>query len=195
MRKILRIFCFSWVFAVVSWVAHGQVNEHEKDLIELANTEMKAWVYNDIVIEALRRQNAKHADLSLTDKKVLDRRWQQEKRKANSPLIKKLTNNPVAEYLQKIKEESDGLYTEIIIVDDQGLNLAQTDISGSYWQGEEKKWENTFKSRSYAAYVSDVRFDDTVQMFQAEVAFMIISEDQPIGIVYAGIDVEKLDER
>lgn len=191
MNKAIVSFLFC-IFVGICFAANSQ--EYTKDLTELVNSEMKQWSHKDIVINAVKLQNSKSADLSVSDLKILDSKWIGEKRKNKKPLIRKVLDNDLSEYLRKIQEDGEGLYTEIIVTDNRGLDVGQSQISSNYWQGQEDKWKNTFGSRSYATYVSDLHFDDNTEAFQVEVSFMIISDDEPIGMVYAGVDVEQLEE-
>ncbi|MCE3232933.1 MAG: hypothetical protein K0R98_1190 [Rickettsiaceae bacterium] len=179
-------------FTIIPFGSHAA--DYQKDLEALVSTEMKLWAGKDIVVNAVKAQNEKNADLSVTDMKILDTKWMAEKRKSKHPLIKRVLSGELSEYLQKIQEESDGLYTEIIVIDNKGMNVGQSIMSQNYWQGQQPKWEKTFGARSYATYVSDLHFDDNTELFQVELSFMIMADDEPIGVLYAGIDVEKLGE-
>ena len=66
-------------------------------------------------------------------------------------------------------------------------------VSDDYWQGNIEKWKKTLGSRSYGTYISDLAFDYNTEFFQVEVAFIASMNDEPIGVVYAGVDVEQLE--
>ncbi len=181
---LLVILSYSAVYAA----------EYDKDLNEVAATDMKGWAYDDIVINALKKSNEKNADISITDRKILDNKWQGEKRKNKQSLINSVMGNELSEYLKEIHKDGEGIYTEIIVIDMFGINVGQSRISGNYWQGQQDKWVKTYKDRSYANYIGDLHFDDNTELFQVELSFMIIIEDEPIGVVYAGIDVEQIED-
>lgn len=168
--------------------------DYSNDLQDLINSHMKQWAQREIVIDAVKAQNEKHADLSLSDMKILNARWLGEKRKNKRPLTTKLLENEFSDYLRKIQEDGEGVYTEIIVTDNNGMNVGQSILSENYWQGTKDRWKKTFGSRSYATYISDLGFNDNTGLFQVEVSFMIIADEEPIGMVYAGLDVEQLEE-
>ncbi|MDB2415495.1 hypothetical protein N9W34_06960, partial [Rickettsiales bacterium] len=143
---------------------------------------------------AILEQNKKYENITTSEKRDLNRRWYSEIRKSQKTLIKKTLDNDVSKFLKYIQDQSEGLYTELIIVDEHGINVGQSTISRDFWQENTEKWKNTFGSKSYAAYVGDLKYDDTTGFFQAEVSFMIVHEDKPIGIAYAGVDIEQYDE-
>jgi hypothetical protein len=189
MKKIILIFSFITLYTSQSWAL-----DYQKDIEDLVAIELKPIAAKDIVVSSVKAQNEKNAELSLSDMKILDAKWIGEKRKSKRPLVKRVLGNPLSEFLKKLQDDSDGLYTEIIVMDSKGLNVAQSILSEHYWAGQSTKWEKTFGSKSYATYISDLHFDEGTEMFQVEVSFMIMSDDTPIGVLYAGIDVEKLEK-
>jgi hypothetical protein len=54
-------------------------------------------------------------------------------------------NNPLATYLKEKKAAADGSIFEIFVVDNKGLNVAQTDPTLDYMQGDEAKFRNVRK--------------------------------------------------
>jgi len=168
--------------------------EYRNDINDFVVNEMKLWMKNDIVLKTLRKQNEKHALLSQTDKKILNDTWNGERRKNKKPLMNRVLENDLSKLLRTIKEDSVGVFTEIIIIDAYGVNAGQSMISEDYWQGGNKKWENTLGSRSYGTYISDLGFDYNTEFFQVEVAFIVTEDDEPIGVIYAGIDVDQIEE-
>ncbi len=166
---------------------------YQKDLEELINSEIKQWVQKEVVINAIKEQNTQNNELSEIEFKNLNNTWKTDKRKGLSPLIDRVMNNPLSDYLRKIQDDSKGLYTEIIMIDNKGLSVGSSILSEDYWHANKPKWQKTLGVKSYAPYISDLHFDDTTELFQIEVSFMIISEDEPIGVAYAGIDVEQLE--
>jgi hypothetical protein len=182
------------ILTILLWCAPSFAIENEKDITELVNTEIKVWARNEIIINAIKAQNEKNADLSVIDMKVLENKWVNERLKNKHQLINKVMGNEVSAYLKDIQNESKGLYTEIIVTDNKGINVGQSIISTNYWQGLQPKWEKTLGSNSYGTYIGELKFDDNTELFQVEVSFILMDADTPIGIVYAGIDIERLAE-
>ena len=167
--------------------------DYRSDINDFVVNEMKLWLKNDIVIKALKKQNEKNELLSQTDKKILNDTWIGERRKHKRPLTDRVLENDLSNFLKIKQKESQGLFTEIIIIDAYGINAGQSMISDDYWQGNNEKWKKTLGSRSYVTYISDLAFDYNTEFFQVEVAFIASMNDEPIGVVYAGVDVEQLE--
>ncbi|MDA0782604.1 MAG: hypothetical protein PQ612_08445 [Rickettsiales bacterium] len=189
MSRILIVLFFS---VLVSFNAIAQ-QDYRSDINDFVVNEMKLWLKNDIVIKALKKQNEKNELLSQTDKKILNDTWMGERRKNKRPLTDRVLENDLSNFLKIKQKESQGLFTEIIIIDAYGINAGQSMISDDYWQGNNEKWTKTLGSRSYGTYISDLAFDYNTEFFQVEVAFIATLNDEPIGVVYAGIDVEQLE--
>lgn len=149
---------------------------------------------SDIVIDNLVKQNDISAGYTESSLKIMDNSWHSEIRKVNQPLISQVMGSDLSQFLQKKKDDSSGVITDLRIIDAKGLNIAQTVISEDYWNEGKPRWDNTFKVKTYATYISDVYYSDETNKFQVEISFMIISEDQPVGVIAAGIDVEQLED-
>lgn len=189
-----KLLLCSLCFVFFCKVANAASIDYTQDLNDFINIEMKQWVNGDLVIDTLARHNEKNANLSEANLKIEDNNWRSELRKFNQPLISEIMGNELSTYLKKILEDGKGVYTEIIIIDSKGLNAAQTIISENYWNVGRPRWDKTFLVKSYSPYISEVHYSDETNKFQAEVSFMIIRDEQPIGVVFAGIDVEQLED-
>ena len=146
------------------------------------------------MVAAVKEQNAKHAALSQADIDRLDKQWRAETKGGAKPLIDGLLAKPVSAFLKKLKEESQGLVTEIFVMDDKGLNVGQSDVTSDYWQGDEAKWQKTFSAGPAAIFVDKVDQDESTQKFQTQVSMSIVdpATKAVIGAVTVGLDVETL---
>lgn len=150
-------------------------------------------VSDPAVIEALRRQNVAHA--SLTEKQILklDRDWRNQRRRHRQPLIAQLLGNDVSRMLREYKQLQGGQITEIFIMDRYGLNVALSDVTTDYWQGDESKFQDSFGLGSGAVAVGALEYDDSTQIYQIQVSLTIDDPDtrEPIGAITIGIDVDR----
>lgn len=174
---------------------YANQSEHEETLNQMANNEIRNIISKDFILNELKKQNLEHEDYSMAELKALDTKWIAEKHKSKRAIVDKVMDNKIAEYLNKIKKDSDGLYTQITIVDNKGLAIAQTDLTQHYWHGREKYWKNTtLGGGGKPVHTSGVEFNDNTQVFQAEISVAIISGEENLGLVMVGVDVEKLIE-
>ena len=182
--------------AAISILLAGQAmaNEFTPALEELASSRIQAIASSPEIVSAIRAQNAEHAGLSQSDIDALDQKWRAEVGSDTTPTIDPVLNNAVAEMLRGIRDESAGLYTEIFVMDNVGLNVASSDTTSDFWQGDEAKWQQTYQAGPGATHISEVELDESTQTYQAQVS-VAISDDTGavIGAVTFGVNLEHLN--
>lgn len=168
--------------------------KHEPKAKAWAEKTLRAWMAESVVIEAVKAQNAKHANLTQAEIDALDKQWRAETKAGAKPLIDAVTKNALSAHLKKLEDSTKGLVTEIFVMDNKGLNVGQSDITSDYWQGDEAKWQKTFSVGPDAVFVDKVEKDESTQKFQTQVSISIVdpASKQVIGAVTAGLDVEEL---
>ena len=107
-------------------------------------------------------------------------------------MIDAVLGNDLSKFLTGIRDASEGLYTEIFVMDDKGLNVGQSDVTSDYWQGDEAKFTETFGKGAGAIHISEVEEDESTQRFQSQLSMTIEDGGKPIGAVTIGVDVELL---
>lgn len=169
-------------------------NDFKAALTDFATKDAQAIVSNSDIISAINEQNMKNSNLSDADILALDKQWRAQIGDANAKLISDKLNRPLSKELVKIQEESAGKITEIFIMDNKGLNVAQSAITSDYWQGDEAKWQQTYLIGPKAFHISEVEEDESTQMFQSQVSHAISdpATGKTIGAVTIGINVEEL---
>jgi hypothetical protein len=168
--------------------------DQEKALNDLATGQIKAWVAETIVIDAVRAQNKKNADLSQDHIDKLDKQWRAETKASSKPLIDSVLATALSRHLKGVKDKGKGLFTEIFVMDNKGLNVGQSDVTSDYWQGDEGKWKKTFLAGPDTVFVDEVEFDESTQSYQAQVSVSIADPDtkKAIGSITVGVNVELL---
>ena len=104
-----------------------------------------------------------------------------------------LVNQTLSAQLREIKKQADGLLTEIIIADRRGLNLAISDITSDYWQGDESKFTAAFAQPSNSLLFGEVAYDESSKHFQVQLSLPLNAEadNEPLGVMILGVDVER----
>jgi hypothetical protein len=150
------------------------------------------WLDNATVVSAIKAQNTKHAGLSEAEIIKLDKTWRAETKSGSKPMIDSVLANPLSAYLKKIKTDSKGIFTEIFVMDNKGLNVGQSDGTSDYWQGDEAKWKKSYKVGPNTVFIDKVKQDESTQRFQVQVSIAISdpATKTAIGAVTIGIDME-----
>ncbi len=190
MRKILMAAVAMMFMAPMAHAA----GEDDAAIRKLVDSKFKVWISDPVLINAIRSQNKANAGLTQSDIDALDRKWRAEIGARTKPMINKMLGRPASEMLLGLRNEGEGLFTEIFVMDNRGLNVAQSDATSDYWQGDEAKWKNTFLAGRDAVFVDEVEFDDSTQTYQVQVSLAIADPDNGvvIGAITIGVDVELL---
>ena len=192
-RRILTVAAVFYGLVLGATTVQGE-EAHVTEIKKYVTANVVTWLNDKIVIEALKAQNVKHAALAEADIQKLDKEWRAQVDAPSKPLIESVTKNALSAFLITKKAESKGLLTEIFVMDDKGLNAGQSDITSDYWQGDEAKWQKSFKVGPDALFVDKVEKDESTQQLQVQVSVSIKDPEtgKVIGAVTLGINVDQL---
>ena len=189
---------FTNLVAAVVFVAFSagsaSANEFEAPMKDLAKKITTSWLADPVVINAVKKQNEAHAALKQDEIIVLDKKWRSETGATDQPMIKAVLANELSKFLVAEKEKSAGLFTEVFVMDNKGLNAGQSDITSDYWQGDEAKWQKTFLVGASAVHLGDVEKDESTQTFQSQLSLPVVdpADNTVIGAITLGVNVEML---
>ncbi len=188
--KKLTALAFGVVLTAVAAtpvLADGHVTKVQKYL----NEEVRAWLSSAELVKTVDQQNLNHLGLTAKDIDTLDQRWRQEKLRGTGDLMRSKLNNELSAFLRGVKAASGGIITEIFIMDNKGLNVAQTDPTGDYMQGDEAKWQKTYGKSGMAVFIDEVEEDGGMNVAQAS---LTVTHDNGarVGAVTIGINVDAL---
>lgn len=176
------------------FVINAQADEaYDSALKELAKTKIAVLVGNATVQSAIKAQNSKHTGLSQADIDNLDKQWRAENKGSSKPMIDATLSNALSKYLSSEKGKSDGLYTEIFIMDNKGLNVGQSDVTSDYWQGDEAKWQKTYSVGAGAIHIGKLKKDESTQQIQVQLSVAITdASNAVIGAITVGVNLDNL---
>jgi hypothetical protein len=181
------------IVAAGTGVAHA-ASEFDGRLREFATAELGAWVADPVLLDAIRAQNSRHAALTQAQIEELDATWQAEVGAPHAPMIGAMLDRAESKHLKGRAQELGGLVTEVFVMDNRGLNVAQSDVTSDFWQGDEAKWTDTYKAGPDAIHVSEVELDESTQTYQSQVSMTVVdpATGAAIGAMTFGIDVAQL---
>ena len=109
-------------------------------------------------------------------------------------MIDEVLASEVSKYLAEMKQAAGGMVTEVFVMDNRGLNVAQSDVTSDYWQGDEAKWKKTYSAGPEAVFVDEVEMDESTQTLQTQVSMSIKDPETNavIGAITVGVNVEAL---
>lgn len=169
-------------------------HQHELAMAEIAKNDIPKWLYNPLTIDEIKAQNSKTRDMSEAEIIKLDNQWREEVGAASQPLITEVLGTALSAYLKQVKADSQGLFTEIFVMDAKGMNVGQSDVTSDYWQGDEAKWQKTFPEGPDAIHVGEIDLDESTQQFQSQLSVSIVDPASGfvIGAITIGINLDEL---
>lgn len=181
--------------ALVAVGAPAVASEYEASLQALAAEKLQSIAADPDLIAAVKAQNEAHGGLTQAEIDTLDQDWRGQVGASSAPLIDGLITSDVSQKLAAVRDDSEGLFTEIFAMDDKGLNVASSDVTSDYWQGDEAKWQDTFAVGPEAVHVSEVEFDESTQTYQSQVSLTLVdpTSSTPVGAITFGVNVEYLE--
>lgn len=172
----------------------GQEDVYRVPLKAYAEKHLAGWLTNPELIQAVKDQNERHANLTQEQVDQLDLDWRAQRKEEAKPLIADLLGRPSSEWLREKQAETARFVTEVFAMDNKGLNVAQSDATSDYWQGDEGKWQKTYGNGSGDIHISEVEFDESTGAYQSQVSMVIRdpATQEMIGAITFGINVQSL---
>ena len=165
-------------------------------LAEIAKTELITWTQDPTLVAAVRAQNLAHARIGQDRIDALDLQWRAEAKENGGPLVNDLMSRPVSITLRDKQVATAGFINEIFVMDNLGLNVAQSAVTSDYWQGDEGKWQKSYGDGTGegAVHISDVEFDESTGVFQSQVSIPVkdLETGKLLGAMTFGVNVQSL---
>jgi hypothetical protein len=186
MRKIVVLSMVSLVF--VCMAATLMAESAPQKVVDLANTELAQIGTDPVIVSAVKAENAKGQTLEQI--KAQDEKW-----KATAGIadyMQAMFDSECGRHLRGIQNGAD-YFAEIFVMDNQGANVAMTDKTSDYWQGDEAKFQKSYNNGAGRVFIDEVEFDDSAQAYLVQVSVPVKDGDTVIGAITFGIDVDKVN--
>lgn len=160
--------------------------------------DMRSWIAVPVTFATLSGLNAEQSGLSQADIDALDKEWRAEREQiGDRPLVAELMARPLSNYLLRRQAMAGGLYTEIFVVTNRGLNAGQSAVTGDYWQGDEAKFTETFEVGADAVFIDEAELHEGSGTWRQQVNFTIPDPETgaPMGAVTIEVNLTELARR
>ena len=107
----------------------------------------------------------------------------------NNSLIREITRNDIARYLQR-RVENNTAIDEVFITDNQGANVAAYPPTRDYGHGDEGKWTSSFNDGNGQIFIGPLEQDASTNKSQVQISAPIVSNDETIGVLIMGVSVD-----
>jgi len=168
----------------------------EVDALDGASASLKTFIKetliphctNPVFVSSVAAQNAK--GVSLQGIQEVDTQWIEAEDEL--AIHKELMSNACAQEIGKIAKEHSAV-GETFVMDNQGANVGQNELTSDYWQGDEPKWQDSFKDGQGAVALSKPKLDKSTGEVDQKVSLPIIDDNgNVIGVVCFGLNPNDL---
>jgi hypothetical protein len=157
-------------------------------LIDYVHATLVELGTDPVIVEAVKAENA--TGKTLQEIKNLDEQWKETAGVAD--YMDAMMTSPCGTYLRQIQAGSE-FYSEIFVMDNQGANVAMTDKTSDYWQGDEAKFLNSFDGGRGSVFIDEVEFDNSTQTYLVQASIPVIDGTEVIGAITVGIDIDAFE--
>lgn len=166
------------------------------DASPVADAKVKAFakdkllplVTDEVWVREIKAQNARNA--TLDEIKKLDQAWI--KAEEELPLQKEKLTNACAQEVRKVTTAIPAL-RETFVMDGQGANVGQNNLTSDYWQGDEDKWQKSYAGGKGGIDVGKAKFDKSANTTLQQVSLPVADADGAVvGAVTFGIAIDSL---
>ncbi|MDO8341968.1 MAG: hypothetical protein Q7T48_02095 [Cellvibrio sp.] len=171
------------------------VSEYEQQQIkELLMRKIERWKQLPKLEALLKERNIKSRSFTEQEIAERDKKWIQAFLHNDFSYPIDLVDQEMSARLREIKKQSQDVITEIIVTDARGLNVAISDMTSDYWQGDEEKFTEVFSRPANAIHFGEINYDESTKRFQLHLSVPLYTEKkfEPLGVMVFGVDVEKV---
>jgi hypothetical protein len=126
-----------------------------------------------IVVDAVLKANVANQQ---TQEEInqTDVQWR-ETQGVDSPLVSQCLNNACAKMLKQV-QKAHPEYLELFVMDDKGCNVAQSNKTSDYWQGDEAKWIESFNRGHGKVFVDDIQYDESTRAYVVQISLPVFDK-------------------
>ena len=190
MKSILTISVLACIL-IVSGQSFA-AEQAPQEVIDYINKELVKWGVDPVIVKAVKEENAKKKTLEAIQ--AQDKKWKETAGVAD--YMKAIMESECGKHLQKLMKDFQFI-DEIFVMDNLGANVAMSDKTSDYWQGDEEKFTECYKKGKGAIYISDVEFDESTQSYIVQASVPVKELDKEtkeviavIGAICIGINID-----
>jgi len=189
--------CLTVPVSVVVLCCSAQIataNEFEDAMQEFVESNVTNWASHPTLVSAIHAQNTSTRLLPQATIDELDATWRVQAKSVCGGMVLDVLSNPASAFLRDRVAMTDGAITEIFLMDARGLNVAATQATTDYWQGDEAKFTQTYAIGPDSVHYSEIKFDESTQQVQGQVSLTVTDDTtgEPIGVLTVGINLTEL---
>ena len=148
---------------------------------------VERWAADPVIVRAVREANENLRPMSEIE--AIDAKWR--KTTGVDDFIRTIIDHPAAERLRELRASNPELQ-EAFLIDRLGANIASTNKTSDFYQGDEAKFIEAFNEAAGAIHIGEVARDESIQAFSVPIGVPVLDEGQAIGVLVVTLNAEKL---
>ena len=155
--------------------------------VEARVSVVQQWAADPIVVQAVREANANPR--SMDEIETLNREW--EAASGVTQFMRTLIDHPAARRLRELRSSSPEIQ-EAFLTDALGANVAITNKTSDFYQGDEEQYLEAFNQGKGGVHIGELSLDESIHSYSIHVGVPVLDRGRPIGVLLAAVNVEKL---
>ena len=148
---------------------------------------VERWASDPIVVRAVREANQKPR--SMAEIELIDAQWQETH--GVDDFIRAIIEHPAAARLRELRSANPELQ-EAFVTDRLGANIATTNKTSDFYQGDEAKFAEAYNDGAGAVHIGKISHDESIQSFSMQIAVPVMDDGQAIGVLVVTVNAERL---
>ncbi len=187
----MNAYVASFLLSALSLAAAGpKLDPALSAQVEERVSVVRDWAADPILVQAVREANAHERSMSEVQK--LNREW--EEATGVTPFMRSLIDHPAARRLKELRSSSPEIQ-EAFLTDAIGANVAITNKTSDFYQGDEPQYLEAFNRGKGGVHIGELSLDESIQTYSIHVGVPVLDEGKPIGVLLAAVNVEKLKSK
>lgn len=174
------------------------VTDYEQQIIkDLLQSKIEQWKRLPLLSATLMKHNLQNEAMDTQAILERDGSWISAFLRNDQSYAEEFIDRDLSTELRELKKQTQGIITEIIVIDERGINVAVSDMTSDYWQGDEEKFINVVGKPVNFMHFGAIIYDESTKRFQLHLSVPLYSEEPGgviakfLGIMVVGVDVEK----
>jgi hypothetical protein len=186
MKKVWAVLLIA--LFILTFSSLSAAEKASQEVYDLAGKKLAAYGTDAVIVKAVQEKNSMGETLDQV--KAMDKKWRDTPGIAD--FMEAMVTGECGKHLKEI-QNSVPYFAEIFVMDQNGANVAMTDKTSDYWQGDEAKFKESFNNGKGAVFVDEVEFDDSAQTYLVQVSVPVMDGDRAIGAITFGIDIDAME--
>jgi hypothetical protein len=148
---------------------------------------VEEWAADPVIVGAVR--DANESPRSIREIELADERWQATP--GVDDFMRTVIDHAAADRLRELRAENPELQ-EAFLTDALGANIASTNKTSDFYQGDEAKFRVAFDDGAGAIYTGAIARDESIQSYSAQIGVPVMDDGRAIGVLVVTVNVEKL---